>query len=55
MSEVSVVTVEGYSGNMVMLGYYNDEKATQEALGPDRWYHTGYAGLLQFIPATSDS
>ena len=28
----------GYS---TMLGYWNDEEKTKEAITPDRWFHTG--------------
>ncbi len=29
-------------GHCVFLGYWADDQATREVLGPDGWYHTGY-------------
>jgi len=37
------VCTRGYS---VMLGYWNDEKATKEAIDPARWMHTGDLGVM---------
>lgn len=34
------------SGPIVFSGYYNDEKATQEAFTHDGWFKTGDLGLL---------
>ncbi len=34
------------SGLNVMLGYYKDEKATEETIDSEGWYHTGDLGLL---------
>ena len=34
------------SGSVVFQGYYNDEKATQEAFTSDRWFKTGDVGLI---------
>ena len=28
-------------GYLTMLGYWDDEKKTKEAISPDRWFHTG--------------
>lgn len=33
-------------GKNVMLGYYKDEKATQQAIDSDGWYHTGDLGIM---------
>ena len=37
------ICTRGYS---VMLGYWNDEKATREAIDPARWMHTGDLGEM---------
>ena len=37
------VCTRGYS---VMLGYWNDEKATKDAIDPARWMHTGDLGVM---------
>uniref|UniRef100_A0AC34QWW6 AMP-dependent synthetase/ligase domain-containing protein n=1 Tax=Panagrolaimus sp. JU765 TaxID=591449 RepID=A0AC34QWW6_9BILA len=36
--EKGEVCTRGYN---VMLGYFNDEEKTREAITPDKWYHTG--------------
>jgi fatty-acyl-CoA synthase len=49
------ICMRGYS---VMLGYWNDEKATREAIDPARWMHSGDLGVMDedgFIAITGRS